>query len=214
MPLAERWNELEGGLDPRWREARLELTVDDDAQRDRAAALLGPASPGRTARAIRIRVCRGGDGIGPEAATRLLRRIDGEGIKGRLVLRSTDEDPQPEQAAARTSLAADWDAAVESLPGDWSDVLAEVTLTSSDHVERGALLLAPVNPIQIDDATGFRFRCAKSVGYGASPGMVRRCLARLDEAGIPGAVRVLRALSDTHHVSTQGPVWMIGGKAV
>ena len=47
-----------------------------------------------------------------------------------------------------------------------------------------------------------------------SPGMVRRCFARLDEARIPGEVRVLRALSDTHPVATQGPVWYIGGKAV
>ena len=43
--------------------------------------------------------------------------------------------------------------------------------------------------------------------------MVRRCLARLDEEGIPGEVRVLRALSDTHPVGTQGPVWYVGGKA-
>ena len=43
--------------------------------------------------------------------------------------------------------------------------------------------------------------------------MVRRCLARLDDAGIPGEVRVLRTLSDTHPVGTQGPVWYIGGKA-
>ncbi len=61
---------------------------------------------------------------------------------------------------------------------------------------------------------GFRFRVAHSFGYGAAPGMVRRCLARLDEEGIPGRVRVLRALSDTHPVGTQGPVWTIGGKAV
>ena len=44
--------------------------------------------------------------------------------------------------------------------------------------------------------------------------MVRRCLARLDEDGIPGEVRVLRALSDTHPVGTQGPVWYVEGKAV
>jgi hypothetical protein len=44
--------------------------------------------------------------------------------------------------------------------------------------------------------------------------MVRRCLGRLDESGIPGKVEVLRALSDTHHVSTQGPVWYVGGKVL
>ena len=44
--------------------------------------------------------------------------------------------------------------------------------------------------------------------------MARRCMERLDHAGIPGEVRVLRALSDTHPVGTQGPVWYVGGKAV
>jgi hypothetical protein len=44
--------------------------------------------------------------------------------------------------------------------------------------------------------------------------MVRRCLARLDERGITGSVEVLRALSDTRPVYTQGPVWYVGGKAV
>jgi hypothetical protein len=44
--------------------------------------------------------------------------------------------------------------------------------------------------------------------------MVRRCLARLDEEGIPGEVRIVLALSDTHPVGTQGPVWYVGGKAV
>ena len=43
-------------------------------------------------------------------------------------------------------------------------------------------------------------------------GMVGRCLERLDDDDIPGEVRVLRALSDTHPVGTQGPVWYVGGK--
>ena len=37
---------------------------------------------------------------------------------------------------------------------------------------------------------------------------------RVDSAGIPGTVRVLRLMSDTHPVGTQGPVWYVGGKAV
>jgi hypothetical protein len=44
--------------------------------------------------------------------------------------------------------------------------------------------------------------------------MVRRCLERCDGAGIRGRVTVLRALSDTHPVGTQGPVWQIGGRFV
>jgi hypothetical protein len=44
--------------------------------------------------------------------------------------------------------------------------------------------------------------------------MVRRCLERLDERGLPGTVRILRALSDSKPVGTQGPVWYVGGKVV
>jgi hypothetical protein len=44
--------------------------------------------------------------------------------------------------------------------------------------------------------------------------MVWRCLARLDEEGIPGQLRVVLALSDTRPVGTQGPVWYVGGRAV
>jgi len=44
--------------------------------------------------------------------------------------------------------------------------------------------------------------------------MVRRCLERCDGESIPGAVRVLRALSDTRPVATQGPVWLISGRTV
>jgi hypothetical protein len=214
MRLVEQWNAVERGLDPRWGDARLELTIDDPAHRNRAAALLGPASPGRTGNAIRLTVAhRGRGGVGAEALRRLLHRIDEEGISGRLALHSSDEAP-PEPAVSRASLAEEWDAALALLPSDWSDLLAELELRSSDHVERAALLLAPVNPIQGTGRPGFQFRCAHTFGYGASPGMVRRCLARLDEDGIPGEVRILRALSDSHPVATQGPVWMIGGRAV
>jgi len=213
MRLVDQWTEIEQGLDPRWRDARLDLTVADEAKRQRALALLGPAAPGRVGSTIRFYSTRGGGGIGPEAVRRLLRRIDDERIDGTLSLVSVDE-AEPAPAVARSTLAAEWDAALALLPGDWSDLLCELELTSSDHIERGALLLAPVNPILGGTGRpGFRFRCASSFGYGASPGMVRRCLQRLDEAGIPGEVRVVRVLSDAHPVGTQGPVWYIGGKA-
>ena len=126
----------------------------------------------------------------------------------------SDEAP-PEPAISRPSLAAEWDAALVMLPSDWSDLLCEIDLTSTDYIDRAALLMAPLNPYQTDSgAPGFQFRVARTFGYGASAGMVSRCLTRLDHDGIPGEVRVLRALSDTHPVATQGPVWYIGGKAV
>ena len=163
--------------------------------------------------AIRFYTARRGGGVGPEAVRRMLKRIDAEGIDATLTLVSSDAAP-PEPVISRASLAAGWDAALQVLPGDWSDLLCDLELTSSDHVERAALLLSPVNPIQGIGRPGFRFRCSHSYGYGASSGMVRRCLARLDEERIPGEVRVLRAMSDTHPVGTQGPVWRIGERAV
>ena len=74
--------------------------------------------------------------------------------------------------------------------------------------------MSPVNPARYGGALAFRFRCARKAGYGASPEMVRRCLERLDENDIRGAVKILRALSDTHLVATQGPVWYVEGKSV
>jgi hypothetical protein len=214
MSLAEQWTGVESRLDPRWHDARLLLTIDDDTHAERALALLGPAGPGRSGREIRFFAQRTGSSIGPEAVRRMLRRIDAEGIAGTLTLVSSDE-AQPEPTVSRATLVAEWNALLELLPSDWSDLLCELELTSSDHVDQGALLTAPLNPLQSGAGRpGFRFRVAHSAGYGASAGMVRSCLARLDAAGIPGRVRVLRALSDTHPVGTQGPVWMIGGKQV
>jgi len=213
MALVDQWNSIESGLDPRWSDVRLVLTVDDEQARDRAAALLAPAGPGRSGRTLRFYTARRGAGVGPEAIRRMLRRIDAERIEGSLELVSSDEAPA-ETAISRPSLAAEWDAAAAALPADWSDVLCEVELTSTDHLELAALLLAPLNPLQGSGRPGLRFRGAATHGYGASPAMVRRCLARLDEAGIPGELRIVRALSDTHPAATQGPVWYLGGKTV
>ena len=213
MGLVEQWNDIERGLDPKWQDARLDLIVDDETTVARVAALLGPAGPGRVGRAVRFTTARGGAMVGPEAVRRMLKRIDNERIGGTLTLVSSGE-AAPAPAIARASLAAEWDAAIAVLPSDWSDLLCELELTSSDHIERAALLTAPLNPIQGTGRPGFRFRCAHSFGYGASSGMVRRCLARLDVERIPGEVRILRAMSDTHPVGTQGPVWRIGERSV
>jgi hypothetical protein len=212
MQLADQWGTIEKGLDPRWTDARIVLVVDDDTQRKRALALLGPAGPGVHGREIRFYVTRGGAGVGPEAVRRMLRRLDEEGISGTLELSSVGEAP-PDPVIHRPSLAAEWDAALEVLPADWSDLLCELELTSTDHIDRGALLLAPVNPLQGTGRPGFRFRSARVFGYGASPGTVRARLERLDAEHIPGELRILHVMSDTHPVGTQGPVWFIGGRA-
>jgi hypothetical protein len=209
VPLAERWNAVQRGLDPRWTEANLSLAITDDSARSRAAALLGPAGPGVGSKQIRFTVSTQGTGIGPEAARRLLRRIDNEGIVGRLELVES-RGPPAEPVQTTRSLADEWASALELVPSDWSDLVAELELDSSADIDRGAVLCAPINPSQSPEGPGFRFRCASAHGYGASVGMVGRCLARLDEAGITGRLRITRVLSDVHPVGTQGATFTVG----
>jgi hypothetical protein len=144
---------------------------------------------------------------------RLLRRLDDEGIRGNLELVGAVEAPEA-APVERPTLRVEWERAVSVLPSDWSDLYAEVRLDSTDYLERGALLLAPLNPARYGGVTGLRFRCARTFGYGASAEMVARCLERCDDEGITGAVEILRALSDTYPVATQGPVWYVGGRSV
>jgi hypothetical protein len=212
MRLVEQWTTVEKGLDPRWKDARIVLVVDDESQAKRAAALLGPAGPGVSGRELHFYVTRGGAGVGPEAVRRMLRKLDEEGITGTLELSSVGE-VEPDPVIHRESLADEWNAAIAVLPADWSDLLCELELTSTDHIEPGALRLAPLNPILGTSRLGFRFRVAHTFGYGAAPGMVHRCFERLDAERIYGELRILRVMSDTHPVATQGPVWYIGGRA-
>jgi hypothetical protein len=44
--------------------------------------------------------------------------------------------------------------------------------------------------------------------------MARRCLERLDEAGIPGRLGLLEVFSDSQPVLTQGPTFVVSDRAV
>jgi hypothetical protein len=213
VKLVDRFNHLEREFPEDWAEARLALNVRDDGRCARAAALLGPANPGRRGKVIRFHTGRRGGGVGPEAVRRLLRRLDLEGIDGELELVGLEEAPLAE-LRVREPLRSQWERALAGLPADWSDVYAEARFDSTDYVERGALLLAPVNPSRYGGPTALRFRCAHHFGYGVSPEMAGRCFERCDDDGMTGEVEILRVLSDTNPVGTQGPVWMIGGRSV
>jgi hypothetical protein len=208
--LATQWERISASLPEEWERAELRLAVPEPQVRSRAAALLGPLMPGRVGDDLRFVVSRA-SGVGPEAARRLLANLDEDGIAGTLVL-SGSTAAAAENAPERALLAPRWDELVTSLPEDWSDLLCRIELASSDDLQRAALVAAPLNPSRPAGEVGFDFRVARNFGYGASPQMTRRCLARIDEAGIPGRVEILRTLSDTHPVSTQGPVWYVGGK--
>jgi hypothetical protein len=205
--LVDQFRELESRLPADWADVRIALVLDDSAQIERAAALLGPLAPGRSASRIQLTIPREGGTV--ERLRRLLARIDRERIRGRLdvVTSSTAVPEPPEPRAAWPALEEAWLAAVAALPEDWSDLYAQVELASSADLDRGALRLAPLNPSRPDRGLAFRFRGARTFGYGASAEMARRCLARLDEDGIKGRLEILWAMSDTKAVATQGPVW-------
>ena len=169
--LVEQWRSVEeqlprrvGGGPPRAR-ARRRAT-------GRARSRASSAPPTRAAAGAPFVSTppRGGGGIGPDAVGRLLRRLDREGIAGdaeligdaRAARRTAAEERRPPLVAA-------WERELAGLPDDWSDLHVEVDLRSSDQLERAALLLAPLNPTRYGDVTGFRFRCAREFGYGASP---------------------------------------------
>jgi hypothetical protein len=212
VTLAEQWDRIVRALPADWERADLRLLVPDPPSRARAAALLGPLAPGRVGNELRFTVSRAA-GVGADATRRLLANLDEEKIGGRLVLAQVAARSAPAEPA-RPLLVTQWDALTAALPDDWSDLLCRLTLTSSDTIPRAALLAAPLNPSRPAGEVGFDFRVARSAGYGASPQMTRRCLARLDEEGVPGTLELLRALSDTHLVATQGPVWYVGGKVL
>jgi hypothetical protein len=213
VPLVDQFRRLEQELPDDWSDARLQLEVSDPGRAARAAALVAPAGAGRHSSTIRFYTARRGAGVPPDGIRRLLRKLDDEGIRGELALLDSGTAPVA-PPRRRTSLVESWDADEAALPSDWSELYGELELTSTDYLEPAALLTAPLNPSRFGDTPGFRFRVANHVGYGASPEMVRRCLERLDENGIRGAIRILRVLSASNHVATQGPVWYVGGRAV
>jgi hypothetical protein len=212
LQLVEQFIGIERRLEDDWSEVTLELTPADEGHIPRALALLAPANPGLFGRKVRFPVSRSG-GIGPEAAIRLLRRLDQEHVWGTLEMVHELRAPAV-IVAGKEPLREQWERRLAPVPQDWSDLYAQVTLDSTDYLEPAALQLAPLNPARFGSGATFRFRCAHHFGYGVSPEMAARCFARCDEQGITGTVEILHVLSDTDPVGTQGPVWFVGGRNV
>jgi hypothetical protein len=215
MRTVEQWAQIEEGLPPGWSEAQLTFVAEGSVAD--AAAVLGPLQPGRVGDALRLHVPRADGGV--ERARNIFRRLDGRRIWGTLELIGAIEDVVPDLAAEdtappRTSLAANWDAALAALPPDWSDILCILELDSSDHLPRAALLGAPLNPSRVLGEIALQFRASGKQGYGVSPQMARRCFERMDAEGITGSIRIAYGLSDTENAATQGPVWRLAGRSV
>ncbi len=220
VKLRDQWSGLERRLPADWETVSLRVRTEQPGELAEAARFLAPMGVGRVGDELVFTVRRAGGAAGPEAARRLFSRLDERRV---WCLLEQDGVGVPEHAPfpedvdappAAGSVAAAWDAALAALPGDWSDLLCALELDSSALLARAALLCAPLNPARDPAKAGFTFRSARRAGYGVSPAMARRCFERLDEEEIQARVSVLRLLSDTDNVATQGAVWYVGGKVL
>jgi hypothetical protein len=216
MGLGTQWEGIAAGLPEGWAEVQLALALDRPETANRASVLLGAIGPGRVDNGLRLRIASA-DGA-PALLRRLLARLDAEGISGVLSVAETQEAAAPVQGGTHRerdrALASQWDGLAAALPQDWSDLLCALELGSTDDLPTAALAIAPLNPSREKPSPALRFRVARRYGYGAAPEMARRCLARLDEQGIPGRLRLVDELSDTRPVATQGPTFVVGNRAV
>lgn len=215
MRAVEQWNEIERGYPDGWEEARLAFVVEDPRRIADAAATLAPLTPGRRGNELRFQARPSGGVTGAESVRNLLGRLDRNRIWGELRLLdvSTAEPAERAPVPARPGLAAAWDAVLRTLPPDWSDVLCELELDSTDYLARAALLGAPLNPMRNPDAIALRFRVSRR-GYGAPEWMARRCFERMDAEGVTGALSLVTALAEVGYEATLGPVWRIAGRSV
>jgi len=210
VSVAQQWEAIGSSLPDGWARAQLRLELRDRSAADDAAAMLGPAGPYRDGSTVLLfGVALDGSATSPENMVRLLRRLP----VGTLSL-SGSQAAAKTPARTPTTMTASWDTAVAGLPADWSDLYAEIELGSTDFIERASVLCIQCNPRRDGSRAALRFRAARKSGYGVAPEMARRCLERCDAESIRGSVSVLRVLSGSRHVGTQGPVWLAGGKTL
>jgi hypothetical protein len=208
MKLVDQWRAIEDGLPADWLDVQLTVRTEQPADLPRAAAVLGAAGAGHAGEHLVIHARKAGSSS-PAALRRLFARLDGERVWCTLETAAVDEEAPP--APPQTwSVADSWDRLVTDLPDDWSELLCRLDIAGSDLLPRAALLCAPLNPTRDRQSVSFVFRAGR-VGYGVTAGMARRCFERLDAEGIHGSVSVLRMLSDTHPVASQGSSWIVGG---
>jgi hypothetical protein len=212
VQAVDQWSAIEAGLGAHWDEAKLSFVAEDAGAVAESAAILAPMGPGKAGSELHFHVLRRGSG--PEKLRNLLGRLDRKRIWGSLTLVDSRLEIRAARVADAEGLAESWDGELAKLAPGWRDLLCELELDSTDYLARAALHGAPLNPTRNPNAIAFRFRVSAGIGYGTSPGMVRRCLERMDAEGITGRLSVLNALSDTENVGTQGPVWRVAGRSV
>jgi len=220
MKLVDQWRTIASGLPAEWEDVRLSLSTERPGDLARAAQILGPVNAGRVGTTLVFVVTRAAGPHGEQRVERLFQRLDEERTWCILEVANVSLTEAPaaggsvEAGRQVTSVAESWDEALAGLPSDWADLLCELEIESSALLDRTALLCAPINPARAGSRVAFTFRCSSGSSYGVSSSMARRCFERVDAEGIAGVTRVLRVLSDTDKVYTQGPVWLVGGKTL
>jgi hypothetical protein len=93
------------------------------------------------------------------------------------------------------ALAGDFQAILDSLPGDWSDIVCDLRIADEDQYVDAAVLLTQINAQPYSKAEWhFRINAAHEFGHAAAGETVTGTLALLDEEGIAGEL----ILRDVH----------------
>ena len=198
MKLVDQWRTIEDGLPADWEDVRLVVTTEQPGDLPRAAQVLSPMNAGKVGSTLVVHVRRAGGAQGPDAARRLFQRLD----ESRTWASLEQGQVLSEQAVAAVAsdeavpLAVSWEAALAPLPADWTDLLGELEVDSSDYLDRAALLCAPLNPTRDRSRLVFRFRCSGRSGYGASRGdgtsLLRAARRRRHHGRHPRGARAVR----------------------
>ena len=218
VKLVDQWGAIERRLPRDWESVALRLRTEQPEELSEAARILAPMTVGRVGDHLAFTVRRAGGPSGPEAARRLFRRLD-EARIWCLLEQAEIDVAAPDLGDARRGARG---VAAPRAGTRRSRSFRRTGARSSASSSSGRAPSFRVRPWSVPRSTrrvtgnvsGFTFRCARRAGYGVSPEMARRCFERLDEEGIPGAVSVLRLVSDADNVATQGAVWYVGGKAL
>jgi hypothetical protein len=89
------------------------------------------------------------------------------------------------------ALVEDFEAVVESLPGDWTDLELDLRIADESRYVDAAVMLAQVNAQPYSRADWhWRILVAHRFGHAAAAETVRGTLAKLDREGIGGELRV------------------------
>jgi hypothetical protein len=89
------------------------------------------------------------------------------------------------------ALADDFQAILDSLPDDWTDIVCDLRLADEDQYVDAAVLMTQINAQPYSEADWhFRINVAHRFGHAAAADTVRATLGLLDQEGIAGELVV------------------------